>query len=55
MGSSLKAADPVRPLTEAERRLVAHIDRTWKRGRALHGLKSHLQVAIEVELAIIQT
>ncbi|HET7864708.1 MAG TPA: hypothetical protein VFL86_09920 [Burkholderiaceae bacterium] len=55
MGSSLKAAGPVRPLTEAERRLVEHVDRTWTRGRALHELKSHLQVAIEVELATIQT
>lgn len=53
MGSSLEAVDPVRPLTEAERRLVAHIDRAWTRERALHELKSHLQVAIEVELATI--
>lgn len=53
MGSSLKAVDPVMPLTEAERRLVEQIDRTWTRERALHELKSHLQVAIEVELATI--
>lgn len=55
MGSSQKesAVDPVRPLTEAERRLVEHIDRAWTRERALHELKLHLQVAIEVELATI--
>ena len=53
MGSSLSATDSVTPLTEAERRLVEHIDRTWTRERALFELKSHLQVAIEVELATI--
>lgn len=46
-------SDPVRPLTPAEKRCVDHIDRTWTRDQALSELKSHLQVAIEVELATI--
>ncbi len=47
------AVDPVRPLSEAERRLVEHINRSWTRERALTELTSHLQIAIEVELATI--
>lgn len=44
---------PVRPLTAAERKLVDHIDAHWTREHALSELKSHLQVAIEIELATI--
>lgn len=40
-------------MTDAQRRLVALIDRAWTRERALHELKAHLRVAIEVALATI--
>jgi hypothetical protein len=50
--SKLKS-DPVRPPTPAEKRLIAQIDKTWTRERALSELKAHLQVAIEIELATI--
>lgn len=53
MTDSRKHSDPVRPLSSAERKLVEQIDRTWTRDRALAELKTHLQVAIEVELATI--
>jgi Ferritin-like len=46
-------SDPVRPPTLAEKRLIAHIDKTWTREQALSELKTHLQVAIEIELATI--
>ena len=44
---------PLRPVTEAERHLIERIDKTWTRERALFELKTHLQIAIEVELATI--
>ncbi len=53
MSKSRPHSDPVRPMTPAERRLVKHIDRTWTREQALSELKSHLQIAVEVELATI--
>lgn len=46
-------ADHVKRLTPAEKRLVKHINAHWTREQALVELKSHLQVAIEVELATI--
>lgn len=46
-------SDPVRPLTPAERKLVAKIDKTWSRERALSELKAGLQTAIEIELATL--
>ena len=45
--------DPVRPLSEAERHLVDIIDRTWTHEKALLELQTHLQIAIEIELATI--
>lgn len=45
--------DPVRPLSPAEKALVASIDATWTREQALAELKSHLQVAIEIELSTV--
>lgn len=53
MNDSRKPSDPVRPLSPAEQKLVDVIDRSWTRERALAELKSHLQIAIEVELATI--
>ncbi len=53
MTDSRKPSDPVRPLSPAERKLVDQIDRHWTRDRALTELKTHLQIAIEVELATI--
>jgi Ferritin-like len=47
------APERVPPLSEAEKALVARIDRTWTRERALSELTEHLQIAIEVELATI--
>ena len=46
-------SDPVRPLSAAEKRLVDKINKTWSREQALSELQTHLQVAIEVELATI--
>lgn len=53
MSASRTPSDPVRPMTPAERKLVKYIDRTWSREKALSELKSHLQIAVEVELATI--
>jgi Ferritin-like len=53
MKSSSSHNDPVRPLSAAEQRLVKQIDKHWTRERALTELKTHLQTAIEVELATI--
>ncbi|HET8705636.1 MAG TPA: ferritin-like domain-containing protein [Pseudomonadales bacterium] len=47
------SVDPVRPLTPAEQTLVDRINKTWTRERALSELTSHLQVAIEIELATL--
>jgi hypothetical protein len=44
---------PVRPPTEAERKLIEKINASWSRNFALYELKSCLQVAIEIELATI--
>ena len=44
---------PVRPLSSKERALVERINAHWTREQALSELKSHLQVAIEIELATI--
>ncbi|HNG60965.1 MAG TPA: ferritin-like domain-containing protein, partial [Cellvibrionaceae bacterium] len=46
-------ADHVKRLTPAEKRLVKYINEHWSRAQALDELKSHLQTAIEVELATI--
>ena len=46
MSVSRKHSDPVRPLSAAEKHLVAHIDKTWTRERALAELTTHLQIAI---------
>jgi hypothetical protein len=45
--------EPVRPLSDAEKHLVKHIDKAWSRDYALSELKAHLQIAIEIELATI--
>jgi hypothetical protein len=45
--------DPVKPLSPTEQHLVKYINDHWTRERALDELTSHLQVAIEVELATI--
>lgn len=44
---------PVRPLSEAEQRLVRHIDEHWNRARALSELRDGLQTAVEIELATV--
>ena len=44
---------PVRPLSEAEQRLVRHIDEHWNRARALMELRDELQTAVEIELATV--
>ena len=44
---------PVRPLTEAEQRLVRHIDEHWNRARALTELRDGLQTAVVIELATV--
>jgi hypothetical protein len=53
MNSHSHHSDPVRPLSVKEKHLVDHVDRTWSRAYALSELKSHLQIAIEIELATI--
>lgn len=50
---SRNAGLPVRPLTEAEQRLVRHIDEHWDRARALTELRDGLQTAVEIELATV--
>lgn len=49
----MSLVDHVKRLTPAERHLVDSINKHWTREHALSELKSHLQVAIEVELATI--
>ena len=49
----LKKSLPVRPLSEAEKRLVRHIDAHWTRDYALAQLHAGLQTAIEIELATL--
>lgn len=53
MRESRQHPDPVKKLTPAEKRLVKRIDETWTRERALAELRTHLQIAIEVEMATI--
>lgn len=44
---------PVRPLSEAEKSLVRHIDKHWNRDHALSELRDGLQTAVEIELATV--
>ncbi|MEE9345782.1 MAG: ferritin-like domain-containing protein [Methylococcales bacterium] len=53
MNINTKVDYKVPPLSLAELELVAFIDLEWTREKALSELKTHLQVAIEVELATI--
>jgi hypothetical protein len=53
MSHAKSKEDPVRPLTEAERRLVRYIDEHWNREQALSELRGGLQTAIEIELATV--
>ena len=53
MSDASNSSDPVRPLNEADHRLVKEINEQWTREQALSELKDHLQIAIEVELATI--
>ena len=45
--------DPLPELTDAEKKLVHKINKTWHRDMALARLKADLQAAVEVELATI--
>ena len=46
-------ADPITPLTPAEEKFVAWLDRHSDRDKVLAALKANLQTAIEIELATI--
>jgi len=50
-----QGSDPLLPPTEAEKTLINTINTSpeWTRERALAELKSHLQVAVEIELATL--
>jgi hypothetical protein len=50
---SMDRANSVTPLTEAEQKLVAHLEEHCRRDQVLGELKTYLQVAAEVELATI--
>jgi hypothetical protein len=49
----IDGADKVMPLSSAEQTLVNTINTTWTSEQALSELQSHLQVAVEVELATL--
>lgn len=48
-----QSSDPVLPLSPAEQKLVNQINATWTKEQALTEVKSHLQIAVEIELATL--